>query len=264
MTSIVRVVPSDDVADELYGLTPDRFLAVRDARVAEARRAGDAAAAAAISRLRKPSVAAWITNQLVRHHYDQVRELTRIGWWLRFATEREDVPALRELCAARRHAEAELRRHAMVLADEHGVRVQHRSLVAVGATFQAAMCCDDLARLLLAGRLSEALPRLSWPDLGFGEPEISKPYLAGEPRSRSRHDIAPPSAHSPQAADTASTRSPQAAGTALARSPHRTGDTALTRSLHPAGETLTRYPGDAGDELARRRALRLTRSSLRT
>ena len=65
-------------------MEPGEFLAVRSACVAEAKAAGDKEAAAAIGRLRKPSVAAWAINDAVRADealvadLDDVRQLARL------------------------------------------------------------------------------------------------------------------------------------------------------------------------------------------
>lgn len=55
-------VDLDAVAVELYGLTPDEFTAARNQLAKNV----DGAAAAAIRALRKPTLAAWLANLLVR------------------------------------------------------------------------------------------------------------------------------------------------------------------------------------------------------
>ena len=52
--------------DELYGLPLDEFVPARNALARELKGAGEPAEAAEVAALRKPSVAAWAVNQLVR------------------------------------------------------------------------------------------------------------------------------------------------------------------------------------------------------
>ncbi|MGW5782220.1 hypothetical protein [Streptomyces sp. NPDC003863] len=48
----------EQIAEELYGLNPAEFTAVRDAYVSKARKAKDPVAAKAIAALRRPALAA--------------------------------------------------------------------------------------------------------------------------------------------------------------------------------------------------------------
>ena len=65
----------DAVAVELYGLDPDQFTAARNERAQEARAAGANAASTRIKTLRKPTLAAWLTNLLVRTTPRLLRQL---------------------------------------------------------------------------------------------------------------------------------------------------------------------------------------------
>src|SRR6476660_5238148 len=65
----------DEVADELYEVPPEEFVALRKARQDDARADGDRALAADISALAKPSVAAWVCNVLVRAHREEIEGL---------------------------------------------------------------------------------------------------------------------------------------------------------------------------------------------
>ena len=62
----------DSVADELYGLPPEEFIASRDAAAKDVR---DPALAKAIKALRKPTVSAHTVNQIVRDNPDDIDEL---------------------------------------------------------------------------------------------------------------------------------------------------------------------------------------------
>jgi hypothetical protein len=76
---------SSSEADELYGAPPDEFIARRDARAKELRKAGDRAAADAVKKLRRPSVSAAAVNRLARSAPDEVSALLAAGEALRQA-----------------------------------------------------------------------------------------------------------------------------------------------------------------------------------
>ncbi len=56
----------DEATAELYGSDPESFTERRTALAAQARTAGDRAAAKEIAGLRKPTRSAWMINQLAR------------------------------------------------------------------------------------------------------------------------------------------------------------------------------------------------------
>ncbi|MFZ1286557.1 MAG: hypothetical protein WAR57_05920, partial [Candidatus Phosphoribacter sp.] len=87
----------DGVLDELYGLAPEAFLPRRGQLAGAAKAAGDTALAAAITALRKPTVAAGAVNVMVRLRPDSVEELADLADRLRRAQERLDGAALVEL-----------------------------------------------------------------------------------------------------------------------------------------------------------------------
>jgi len=72
-------VDIDAVADRLYSLRPDEFIAARDAEVAAAKKAGDREKAKMIGALRRPTVSAWLINALVRALPELTAELGRLG-----------------------------------------------------------------------------------------------------------------------------------------------------------------------------------------
>ncbi|MGX9229447.1 hypothetical protein ACWV95_31000 [Streptomyces albus] len=75
----------DAVTDELYGLPPEDFTAVRDRRAQEARKSGDRELSGRIRRLRRPTLAAWACNLLVRDRPEETRLLLELGEELRRA-----------------------------------------------------------------------------------------------------------------------------------------------------------------------------------
>ena len=90
--------------DDLYGLPLDRFVAERTALARELRGAGRREEAGEVAALRKPSVAAWAVNQLVRTQGRAVDELFEAGDALRKAQDgvlagRDDAGSLRSAAA---------------------------------------------------------------------------------------------------------------------------------------------------------------------
>ncbi|WP_328522801.1 hypothetical protein [Kribbella sp. NBC_00359] len=73
----------DAAVVDLYGLAPEQFVAARNRLAKAVRDRGDEPAAAAIVALRKPTVAAWLANQLVRADPDGIHALTEMGEQLR-------------------------------------------------------------------------------------------------------------------------------------------------------------------------------------
>ena len=65
--------PSNE--DELYAFPLEDFVAARDALARRTKEAGDQAEAKRIKALRKPNLAAWTVNQLVRSHKKVVQDL---------------------------------------------------------------------------------------------------------------------------------------------------------------------------------------------
>ncbi|WP_409474345.1 hypothetical protein [Streptomyces sp. HC307] len=102
----------DAVADELYGLRPEDFVAARDARAAAVRKAGDRALAEKIAGLRRPSLSAWASNLLVREQPGEVEPLLRLGEGLRRAHQELDGAQLRELSRRQRFLISALSRQA--------------------------------------------------------------------------------------------------------------------------------------------------------
>lgn len=110
----------DPVADELYGLRPEEFVAARDRRALEARKAGDQALAKEIGALRRPSLAAWVGNLLVRRRPEEVQPLLDLGEELRRAHRELDGPQLRRLIRRQSEVIGTLGRQARRLAAEAG------------------------------------------------------------------------------------------------------------------------------------------------
>lgn len=145
-----------DIAGELHALPPDEFVAARNALAGELRQ-GDRALADAVAELRRPSPAAWLVNQLVRHRGDEVERLLELGEQLRAAQRDLDASSLTALARERRAVVAALCRDAGQLAEELGRPVRAPVLDEVAETLQAAMTDASAADAVRTGRLVRGL-----------------------------------------------------------------------------------------------------------
>jgi hypothetical protein len=151
------IVDESDVMDELFGGARDDFLTTRTARVRQARAAGQADVARRIGALRKPTVAAWLVNQLVRRHPDDATALARVAGELGDAHRHGSGDELRAAGAARRDLLRHLENRTREVAREAGVRLGDDTATQVATTFQAALTDPAALGAVRGGRLSAAL-----------------------------------------------------------------------------------------------------------
>jgi hypothetical protein len=149
---------------DLYGLPPGEFIAARDRLAAELKDAGRADEAAAVKKLKRPSIVAWAVNTASRERPEDVAALREAGQELRRAQRKalsggggEDL----------RRATDDRRALIQTLA-ESGVAAigarggAHRD--AIAETFDAASVDEELGERLQAG----ILDREARPTAGFG------------------------------------------------------------------------------------------------
>ena len=160
-------------ATRLYGLPVEEFTAARDARVKELK--ADRELAKAVKALRRPTVAAWAVNLLVREREDLVRQVLAIGDSLREAQSSASGDALRELSKQRRQVVAAVVATTRQLAADEGVRLADASVEQVSATLQAALSDPDAADEVLAGCLSQPLTSTGVGSLGVAADPVPKP-----------------------------------------------------------------------------------------
>jgi hypothetical protein len=130
-------------ARDLYGLPLDRFVPERGALARELRKEGRREQAAEVAGLRKPSVAAWAVNQLVRTQSHSVAALFDAGDALQHAHSqllagRGDGAALRNAHAREREAVSELVEKARGLLSSEGHGLAQTTLDRVSDTLHAA------------------------------------------------------------------------------------------------------------------------------
>lgn len=161
--------PLDAAARELYALAPDDFLARRAELADHAKKAGGAATAQAIGKLRKPTVAAWVVNALALQDPSVAERLCELGDRLRAAQDALDARRLRELSTERRSLVAELTTGAFRLAGRKQPPAALRDEVT--GTFDAAIADAEVA-----GRLGRLVRAEQWSGFGFlptGGPELT-------------------------------------------------------------------------------------------
>lgn len=157
-----------ETADELYGLVPEAFTAARDEHVRRLRQEGARARALAVKDLRRPSVAAWLVNALVRHRRTEVEQLLTLGEALRAAQAGLDAGQLRDLGHQRRAVLSAITRQARLLARELGRPVSDQVAGEVEDTLRAGMADPTAASAVRSGRLTSALSYA-----GFGETDVA-------------------------------------------------------------------------------------------
>lgn len=148
--------------DELYGVRPEDFTALRTKLVAAAKKRGDADAAKRLAAARRPTTAAWVVNTLVHGDGHARDRLQDIGERLRAAHGAMDGIQIRELSAAQRRLVDELARAGLAAAGLSAASAALRDDV-VG-TLQAAIADPDVAARL--GTMSKAERWAGFGDFG--------------------------------------------------------------------------------------------------
>jgi len=141
----------DEIATELYALSPEEFTAARNARAA----ASDRQLGARVKALRKPTVAAWAVDRLARE--GQLAEALELAGALRDAQEDLDAAELARLGRQRRALVAALATQAVELAKAAGVAVSGAARDDVEKTINAAVLDAAAAAAVMTARLVKPL-----------------------------------------------------------------------------------------------------------
>ncbi|AIJ21344.1 hypothetical protein [Amycolatopsis methanolica] len=179
----------DAVADELYAQPRDEFTPARTERAKEAK-GHDPELAKRITQLRKPTVAAWLVNQVSRRHPDEIGQLADLGARLRTAHQTLAGDELRTLSRQRNELIRRLSGRAGGVAGEAGIPYGDVAMRQVEDTFEAAVSDPDAAEKVAAGRLSAAL-----------EPSSSEDWLAAALAASPKRKAAPKPAPKPPKRD---------------------------------------------------------------
>jgi hypothetical protein len=220
--------------DELYGLPMDEFVPARNTLARELRSAGRREEASEVAALRKPSVAAWAVNQLVRTQRKGVDELFEAGDALRAAHDqvlagRGDAGSLRGAVARERAAVEALAKLAGGLLTSEGHELSPTIVDRVSDTLHAAALDDDARAQVRDGRLERELRHV-----GLGMAPGAAP-----PRPRSRRKPAAEPRQTPDEQRTAEEDRAAAEERAKARSAARAAEREARRRLERATRAVT-------------------------
>ncbi|MET7690279.1 hypothetical protein ABZT06_20225 [Streptomyces sp. NPDC005483] len=145
------------VLDELYTTPPADFVARREELAVAAKAAGRADDARRIHAARRPTLAAWAANLLLRSQPQESRRFLELGQALREAYRTLDAAAINELSEQRRRIVAALSQQAAQLAQEAGHRLSDPARQDVESTLRAVLTDPDAADRWAGGRLEGAL-----------------------------------------------------------------------------------------------------------
>jgi regulator of replication initiation timing len=137
-----------EIADRLYAEPLSDFTPARDAA---AKAAEDKELAARVKALRKPSIAAWAVNLLVRRESGQIDQVLALGESLRAAAESMSGEDLRALTRQRRQLTNALAGTARDLAREQDIRLTTAVVDQVEAMLTAAMLDPVAAQVVRSG-----------------------------------------------------------------------------------------------------------------
>ena len=175
--------------DDLYGLPLDQFIPERTAMARELRKAGERERAGEVAALRKPSVAAWAVNQLVRTQRQPVADLLEAGDALRAAQDdvlagRGDAQSLRAAVEHERAAVDALTDAARGLLSSDGNELSETIIERVSDTLHAAALDDEARSQVSEGRLERELRHVGLG--GFGALGAAPPAPRAEKRAPKR------------------------------------------------------------------------------
>lgn len=143
--------------DRLYTVLPEDFVTARSELVKRLRAEGNREEAERVTKLRKPTIAAWAMNQLSRKEKRKLRGLLSAGERLREAHRRVfegGRPAeLNKAAEAEREAVRELTSSTADLLREAGESASEQVVKRIGETLHAAAVDAEVAELVARGRL---------------------------------------------------------------------------------------------------------------
>lgn len=164
-----------EVAARLSVAPAGHFVALRKAAAEEA---GDRELAAAIGRLRKPVLAAWVVNLLAAGDPQALAPAADLADSFREAVDAADGRALAELATRRRGILRDLVDRAVALAEDSGTDVGASVRASVEQTLDAALRDPDAAAAVASARLLRPIEAtgMDAPDLTDA---VSGPFDAG-------------------------------------------------------------------------------------
>ncbi|MFI5473545.1 hypothetical protein ACIA6D_25295 [Streptomyces cacaoi] len=182
--------------DELYATPPSDFVSRREQLAAEAKRDGRGDDARRIHAARRPTLAAWAANLLLRSQPQESGRFLELGRALREAYRTLDADGIRELSEQRRSIVSALSRQAAELARDAGHRLSGGARQDIESTLRAVLADEDAAERWATGRLESALtPPADFPsrDATTADPSRRPARPAPAPpdtRSRAKDELA--------------------------------------------------------------------------
>lgn len=251
-----------EVADALYALPHAEFIAARSDYVKAAKAEGERELAATIGKLRRPTAAAWLINQLAREQPDELARLADLGDRLRTAHHDVDGAAIRELSRERQTVMGSLVAGAREVGRREGQPVSDSTVRELEDIFTAALADADAAGALASGRLTSAKDLVtgvaSWPESDPSAQPVARltkpaaPRKPEEPEEADGDDDAS-GGRSAKIADLAEARRNKARAE-LERLEEEVADAErATESAQDAADTATDAETDARQAVARLR-----------
>jgi hypothetical protein len=156
-------VDFEEAADALYAAPAADFIATRNELAKQLKADGDPVGSTRLKAMRKPTVAAWVTNLVARKAPDELDDLLALGDEFREATADLDGDRLRELTPKRHELLDKLSKEAARLAGEAGQKISADVGQKLRETLDAALVDPAAGDAVREGRLSSALRHV-----GFG------------------------------------------------------------------------------------------------
>ncbi|MFI7413871.1 hypothetical protein ACIBU0_34985 [Streptomyces sp. NPDC049627] len=182
-----REAEAEAALDELYITPPADFVARREELATAAKADGRVEDARRIRAARRPTLAAWTANLLLRSRPEESRRLLELGPALREAYRTLDASGISELSEQRRRMVSALSRQAAQLARQAGHRLSAAVQQDVESTLRAVLADPEAADQWAGGRLTGALTPPSDFPTGTAPP-------SGTSRKPARPHAPPPSA----------------------------------------------------------------------
>lgn len=157
----------------LYAVPLADFMATRTSLVAQAKADKDKALAARLGKLRKPSVAAWTLNQLVRARPDLVEEIESVGAQLRAAQANLHGTAITALRPARDQLIADVLAGAGEISAGGGSSLSGPAADEIRDSVIAALASAEASEAVTSGALTRSLHYS-----GFGEVDLEDAVVA--------------------------------------------------------------------------------------
>jgi hypothetical protein len=174
--------------EQLYAVPPSAFIRERNARAVALTKAGQAAQARAVRRLRRPSATLWATNQLAHTDPGGVRAFVDAVTRARRTQLRDPRAAGEAGRQQRTHLDA-LLRQAKALLQQQGYRLTPAAERRISGTLLGAAVDTGRARELQRGRLTAELPAPGFEVLAGAESSGPLRLVrGGQPAARTDED----------------------------------------------------------------------------